>query len=132
MLFSYFLLHERFSYGRQVSMIMVVIGVMIACKGDIEFTLFGFWITAFAVFTASAKAVVSSLVLTGENKLHPIDLIHRMSFLSTYQSLIWAFLNGEISDMRLAWNNITNSAWILVFFTGFIAFFFKYCIVLCE
>jgi len=117
------LLKETFSAGKKLSMTVVIIGVMVSCYGDIEFTVFGFTITLIAVVTAAVKAVVSSMVLTGEYKLHPIDLLHRMSFYSTWQSLLYAIVVGEGKGLLDSYETYDFATFAVLAITGLLAFF---------
>lgn len=58
-------------------MIPVVLGVGMACYGEMGLSLVGFCITALCVILAALKVVVSGQALTGTWKLHPIDLLAR-------------------------------------------------------
>jgi hypothetical protein len=54
-----------------------MIGVALACYGDLEFSALGFFVTALLVVMAAVKVVISGHALTGEWKLHPVDLLSR-------------------------------------------------------
>lgn len=73
------LIHDLCDRKRQ-AVIPIVIGVALACYGEIDFTLLGFIVTAACVFFAAIKVVVSGYALTGEWKLHPVDLLSRYAF----------------------------------------------------
>lgn len=62
---------------RRKAVLPVVLGVALACYGELEFALIGFVVTALCVFAAAIKVVISGKALTGEFKLHPVDLLAR-------------------------------------------------------
>lgn len=123
MLLSWMFLQQTFSLERKLSMVLVSMGVVTACYGDLDFTWFGFWITNVAVAMAALKVVVSSWFLTGDLKLHPIDLLNRMSWLALVQSLFFAYQYGEIDEIRERWDAFGASDWMTIWATGVISFF---------
>jgi len=123
MLLSGPLLKETFSGVKKVSMAVVILGVMVACYGDIEFTAFGFTITLVAIIAAAVKAVVSSMILGGEYKLHPLDFLYRMSSFASFESFIWALFSGEVETLVAKWDDYSPGLLGVVGLTGAIAFF---------
>jgi hypothetical protein len=99
-----------------------MVGVALACWGDMEFTNFGFMVTLLAVVFAATKAIVSGIVLT-DMQLHPVDLIARMAPLSLVWSLVLAAGAGELSAIYANFTVLWESkAIFIVFLTGVTSF----------
>ena len=71
-------LGKSYSSAQQLALVPVVVGVMLACFGEMHFTTLGFCMTMLCVALAAAKVVLSNIVLTGPLKLEPMDLLLRM------------------------------------------------------
>jgi hypothetical protein len=54
--------------------------------------------TLLGVFLSSLKGVVTWMLLVGNLKLHPFDLLRRMGFLSFLQCLLIAYVLGDWQD----------------------------------
>mmetsp|Transcript_12878 Transcript_12878/g.19009 ORF Transcript_12878/g.19009 Transcript_12878/m.19009 type:complete len:359 (-) Transcript_12878:176-1252(-) len=114
----------RYSPRRQCSVIPVVAGVAMACYGEMRFNSIGFLVTALCVVLAALKVVVSGLALRGSIKLHPIDLLTKMAPLAGLECLAMAYISGEMQEILLRWQRLTEMGAIyVVVFTGFLAFF---------
>lgn len=70
-----------------------------AFYGDLSFTTIGAIYTIGCVISAALKAVVGGEVLTGELRLHEIDLLSKMCPTAFIQLLFMGFVSGEISDI---------------------------------
>ncbi|ODO05953.1 hypothetical protein I350_05014 [Cryptococcus amylolentus CBS 6273] len=100
---SLIFLGTRFSLIKLVSLLPVVAGVGFATYGDYSFTAWGLILTLLGTFLAALKTVVTNLIQTGSGgrlKLHPLDLLMRMSPLAFIQCVLYAWHNGELEHVR--------------------------------
>ncbi|OXH64026.1 hypothetical protein J000_06448, partial [Cryptococcus neoformans] len=96
-------LRTRFSIMKLVSLLPVVAGVGFATYGDYYFTAWGLILTLLGTFLAALKTVVTNLIQTGGGgrlKLHPLDLLMRMSPLAFIQCVIYGWYTGELERVR--------------------------------
>lgn len=76
-------------------MLPIVFGVALAFYGDMSFTPIGAFYTLFCVVLAAIKAVAGGELLTGDLKLHEIDLLSvRVGFGTIYFGDAVGLLNG--------------------------------------
>lgn len=118
---SMLILGKTYSTKRKLSLIPVAYGVYLACTGDNSCTIFGFFITVVAVVFAGLKAVLSNKFLSGDLKLHPVDLILHQAPLSALWCFFTIFLSGEHKTLLDNWDVVpAASFWFVV--TGMISF----------
>ncbi|CAG8549119.1 3068_t:CDS:2 [Paraglomus occultum] len=100
---------------------------LLAAVGDYYFTKMGFFLTVLGTLLAALKTVVTNRVLVGRLKLHPFDLLLRMSPLAFVQTVIYAYVTGELNRVRtFSKNSMTTSLVIALVANGIIAFFLNY------
>ncbi|KAI9096874.1 hypothetical protein DFS34DRAFT_642999 [Phlyctochytrium arcticum] len=85
------------------SLLPTVVGVCLATFGDYQFTRLGLILTLTGTILAAAKTVITNHVLVGPLKLHPLDLLHKMSPLAFIQTILLAYCSGEIHKIRSLW-----------------------------
>lgn len=101
---------KKYSSRLRWAVVPVVIGVALTFYGDLTYTYIGAFYTLFCVFMASLKAVVSGELLTGDLKMHPMDLLHKMCPLALLQILFLSIVSGEITEIMSRWSEITHSS----------------------
>lgn len=77
-----------------MAVVPIVVGVGLTFYGDMTFTNIGATYTMLCVVFAALKAVVSGELLTGDLKLHPIDLLLKMCPLALIEIGILAIATG--------------------------------------
>ncbi|OBZ88339.1 GDP-mannose transporter GONST5 [Choanephora cucurbitarum] len=117
-------LKKSYSSMVYISLIPVIAGVGFATFGDYNYTAMGFFLTVLGTVLAAVKTVVTNRVQVGRLKLHPLDLLLRMSPLAFMQTMLYSYATGEFElvqdyiQTKLTWGVL--SALVL---NGIIAFF---------
>ncbi|KAL1919439.1 uncharacterized protein VTP21DRAFT_2132 [Calcarisporiella thermophila] len=101
MLLSIAFLQKSYSPEIYISLVPVVLGVVFATFGDYNYTPVGCFLTVLGTLLAALKTVATNRVQVGRFKLHPLDLLLRMSPLAFLQTMIYAQISGELADLRL-------------------------------
>lgn len=118
---SMLILGKAYSRERKLCLVPVACGVYLACTGDKTCTFLGLLITLAAVLFAGLKVVLSNKFLSGDLKLHPVDLILHQAPLSAFWCLIAMVLSGEMQILMNNWDRLPElSTWYLI--TGVISF----------
>lgn len=102
----------------------VVAGVAFATFGEYNYTAMGFFLTVLGTILAAIKTVVTNRVQVGKLKLHPLDLLLRMSPLACIQTLLYSYATGEMELVQEFIN--TKASWSFMFvllINGILAFF---------
>ncbi|KAJ3173434.1 UAA transporter [Geranomyces variabilis] len=105
-LFTIFLstlcLSKHYSHAIYLSLLPIVFGVVLATTADYNYTLLGLLLTLLGTMLAAVKTIVTNIVQVGELRLHPLDLLLRMSPLACVQTVLWAVATGEAREV-VAW-----------------------------
>lgn len=114
---------KSYSTKRKLLVLPIIIGVMLSFYGDMTFSALGFFYTLLCVLLAALKAVLGGEILTGDLKLHPIDLVYKMCPLALLQIGIVCLLNGEAAAIFSRWDELVHSAAPqVVLFSGILSF----------
>ncbi|KAI9254056.1 hypothetical protein BY458DRAFT_442915 [Sporodiniella umbellata] len=118
------LLKKSYSNMTYISLIPVIAGVAFATFGDYNYTAMGFFLTVLGTVLAAVKTVVTNRVQVGRLKLHPLDLLLRMSPLAFIQTMIYSYLTGEMEAVKVYWTNrLDFTVFCALLLNGVIAFF---------
>jgi hypothetical protein len=114
---------KKYSWNLKLAVVPVVLGVILTFYGDMSYTFMGAFYTLFCVLMAALKAIVSGELLTGDLKLHPMDLLYKMCPLALLQILFLSILTGEVSEIFSRWEELARSAAPqVVLFSGILSF----------
>lgn len=84
-------------------------GVGFATSDEYAFTYMGFFLTVLGAILASVKTIVTNRIQVGRLKLNPLDLLFRMSPLAFIQCIVYAYLTGELEQVRtFVFTNTSN------------------------
>lgn len=115
---------QSYSMMTYLSLIPVIAGVGFATMGDYSYTMAGLYLTFFGTFLAALKTVVTNRVQVGKLKLHPLELILRMSPLAFIQCMLYAGFSGEASlVVEWAQAKLNFQSFNILCLNGIIAFF---------
>ncbi|KAI8348833.1 triose-phosphate transporter family-domain-containing protein [Choanephora cucurbitarum] len=121
---SIMFLNKSYSTMTYISLLPVVLGVAFATFGDYDYTRLGFILTVLGTLLAAIKTVVTNRVQVGRLKLHPLDLLLRMSPLAFVQTMIYSYITGEMAEVIEFCNTkMTISVCVALLINGILAFF---------
>ncbi|KAL0084063.1 triose-phosphate transporter family-domain-containing protein [Phycomyces blakesleeanus] len=121
---SLMFLKKRYSKMIYISLLPVVLGVAFATFGDYDYTAMGFFLTVLGTVLAALKTIVTNRVQVGRLKLHPLDLLLRMSPLAFVQTLTYAYITGELAlVINFCRTSFSWSLFFALLINGVIAFF---------
>lgn len=84
----------------------------------------GFFLTVLGTVLAALKTVVTNRVQVGRLKLHPLDLLLRMSPLAFLQTVFYSYLTGEMELVTEYFKTSLNfNVFCALLLNGVIAFF---------
>jgi drug/metabolite transporter (DMT)-like permease len=95
---------------RKFAVIPIVMGVVLTFYGDVSFTATGAFYTLLCVLLAAMKSVAAGELLTGDLKLHEIDLLSKMAPLALIQIGSVALLTGEVGEIISRWDELSVTA----------------------
>ncbi len=93
-----------------MAVIPIVMGVAMAFYGDISVTAVGIFYTSLCVLLAALKAVVGGELLSGDLKLHEIDLLSKMCPLALIQIGLLSVMSGELTEIAGRWQELASSS----------------------
>jgi len=99
-----------YTKNRQMAVIPIILGVALAFYGDLSFTSIGAFYTIACVVLAALKAVVGGELLSGDLKLHEIDLLAKMCPLALLQIGLVSIMSGEVYAIIQRWPEIAAGA----------------------
>lgn len=101
MLINVLFLRHSYTVLTYLSLVLVCAGVGFATAGDYYFTAMGFILTILGAVLAAVKTVVTNRIQTGRFRLSPLELLYRMSPLAFVQTIVYAYLAGELEVLGL-------------------------------
>lgn len=101
---------KAYSSARQWAVLPIVAGVALAFYGDMTFTNIGAFYTMLCVVLAALKAIVGGELLTGDLKLHEIDLLSKVCPLALLQIGAISLMTGEVSEICGRWKELSMGA----------------------
>ena len=72
---QYVLLGEKLSFRVYMTLLPIIGGAMMVCKGEISGSLTGVIILLVSCFVSTIKGIVTKLLLSSGNKLSPLHLL---------------------------------------------------------
>ncbi|KAL7319997.1 hypothetical protein PS15m_003069 [Mucor circinelloides] len=121
---SIMFLKKSYSTMTYISLLPVVLGVAFATFGEYNYTRLGFVLTVLGTVLAAIKTVVTNRVQVGRLKLHPLDLLLRMSPLAFVQTMIYSYVTGEMAEVtEFCRTRLTMSLCFALLINGIMAFF---------
>ncbi|KAI9890841.1 MAG: UAA transporter [Vezdaea aestivalis] len=99
--FNLILFNHSYSGWTYLSLIPIIAGVGLATYGDYYFTTLGLLLTLLGSVLAALKTVLTNRLQTGfSTRLSALEILHHMSPLACAQSILYAYLSGEVNAIR--------------------------------
>ncbi len=103
----------------------MTLGAATATKGELQYTVFGIFITLLGVVLASLKGISTNYILTTQEISTP-ELLNKMSMHAIWQCVIAAYFSGELTEVIERGITMDPYAWrslaLVVTGNGLIAF----------
>ncbi|KAG0183360.1 UAA transporter [Apophysomyces sp. BC1021] len=116
-------LQKSYSHMIYLSLLPVVLGVAFATFGEYDYTAVGLLLTILGTVLAAVKTIVTNRIQVGRLKLHPLDLLLRMSPLAFVQCVFYAYATGELGRVQeFSSNNMSIGLATGLLFNGVLAF----------
>jgi len=114
---------KSYSWNRKLAVIPIVFGVALAFYGDMSYTTIGAFYTILCVILAALKSIMGSELLTGDLKLHEIDLLSKMCPLALVEIGLMSILTGEVYEIADRWQELcAGPAPRVVLLSGLLSF----------
>jgi hypothetical protein len=123
MLISMAFYRKDYSLSRKYAVLPIVMGVALAFYGDMSYTAIGVVYTGLCVVLAALKAVAGGELLTGDLKLHEMDLLSKMCPIALVIIAVASVMSGEFYEIMGRWEELAlSSAPQVVLLTGVLSF----------
>ena len=118
-----FYYNKNYSMDRKWAVVPIVMGVALAFYGDLSFTAIGAFYTILCVILAALKAIMGGELLTGDLKLHEIDLLAKMCPLAFIEIALISLCTGEVTEIIGRWDElISGPAPQVILLSGLLSF----------
>lgn len=122
MLVSFVILGTVYKSRVRNSVLPVIVGMVLACYGDMgNFSSVGMAILIAGCFASGFKVVMTKILLSGSSNYHPFDLLYKVTPLCLVQLIPFIYYY-EYPLMVDNQEHLTKHTWSCVFLTGFMAF----------
>ena len=118
---QYLLLGEKLSGRVYLTLVPIIGGAMMVCKGEIKATPFGVVVLLVSCFVSTIKGIVTKLLLSSGNKLSPLQLLTINSSLGAFE-LVPITLYAETPFFTSFIGHQPIYVYLLLLFHGFTAF----------
>lgn len=92
---QYILLGEKLSFRVYMTLLPIIGGAMMVCKGEISGSLTGVIILLVSCFVSTIKGIVTKLLLSSGNKLSPLHLLTIVRLMPSVngRTAVWVLWN---------------------------------------
>mmetsp|Transcript_34709 Transcript_34709/g.67178 ORF Transcript_34709/g.67178 Transcript_34709/m.67178 type:complete len:348 (-) Transcript_34709:188-1231(-) len=129
---SYFIEGKSYSYPKQLTLGILVLGILLGVSASPDFELVGFLLCAASVVGATFQIVLTGYFVGGQKvTLHVFDIFLYTALPSIILLLPLAYTSGDHVEMYKAWEKLgTATIAVLLLSGGFIAFFYNIITIL--